>query len=173
MSTLAFKQCSSKGECFCGAAGHTPECPDLVAGLAAPAMQVHISNTQKYTNAQKHKNKLITFLCKGSLSCPDGAHTGAVPRYSWSLLDSPYLTSSFISTCAIKGCTLVLLKSPHPFLTDTLSFILQLRLIPSYGFGQLALGIRKLIDMKLLHPIFHTPHPIVDSPLSENLQKIC
>merc|ERR1712051_1149597 len=73
----------------------------------------------------------------GSLSCPDGAHTGAVPRYSWSLLDSPYLTSSFISTCAIKGRTLVLLKSLHPFLTDTLSFILQLRLIPSYGFGQL------------------------------------
>ena len=31
----------------------------------------------------------------------------------------------------------MLLKSPHPFLTDTLSFILQLRLIPSYGFGQL------------------------------------
>merc|ERR1711934_1136235 len=29
-----------QGECFCGAAGHTPECPDLVAGLAAPAMQV-------------------------------------------------------------------------------------------------------------------------------------
>merc|ERR1711899_300532 len=29
-----------QGECFCGAAGHTPECPGLVAGLAAPAMQV-------------------------------------------------------------------------------------------------------------------------------------
>merc|ERR1712110_689005 len=29
-----------QGECFCGAAGHTPECPDLVAGLAEPAMMV-------------------------------------------------------------------------------------------------------------------------------------
>merc|ERR1712110_474243 len=29
-----------QGECFCGASGHTPQCPDLVAGLAAPAMQV-------------------------------------------------------------------------------------------------------------------------------------
>merc|ERR1712203_1315389 len=29
-----------QGECFCGAPGHTDQCPDLVAGLAAPAMQV-------------------------------------------------------------------------------------------------------------------------------------
>merc|ERR1711993_137875 len=29
-----------QGECFCGAAGHTPECPDLVAGPAEPAMMV-------------------------------------------------------------------------------------------------------------------------------------
>merc|ERR1711992_241025 len=29
-----------QGECFCGAAGHTPECPGLVAGLAEPAMMV-------------------------------------------------------------------------------------------------------------------------------------
>merc|ERR1712045_285601 len=29
-----------QGECFCGAPGHTDLCPDLVAGLAAPAMQV-------------------------------------------------------------------------------------------------------------------------------------
>merc|ERR1712218_439656 len=29
-----------QGECFCGAAGHPPECPDLVAGLAEPAMMV-------------------------------------------------------------------------------------------------------------------------------------
>merc|ERR1712008_101574 len=29
-----------QGECFCGAEGHTAECGDLVAGLAAPAMQV-------------------------------------------------------------------------------------------------------------------------------------
>merc|ERR1712168_1177506 len=28
------------GECFCGAEGHTAECPDLVASLAEPAMQV-------------------------------------------------------------------------------------------------------------------------------------
>merc|ERR1712154_222938 len=28
------------GECFCGAEGHTAECPDLVATLAEPAMQV-------------------------------------------------------------------------------------------------------------------------------------
>merc|ERR1712158_224925 len=28
------------GECFCGNGHHSPECPDLVAGLAAPAMQV-------------------------------------------------------------------------------------------------------------------------------------
>merc|ERR1711990_413035 len=26
-----------QGECFCGAAGHTADCPDLVAGLAEPA----------------------------------------------------------------------------------------------------------------------------------------
>ena len=51
LSTPAFKQCSSKGECFCGAAGHTPECPDLVAGLAAPAMQVQI-----HKSTQMHKN---------------------------------------------------------------------------------------------------------------------
>merc|ERR1719264_2503073 len=29
-----------QGECFCGAAGHTEECLDLVAGLAEPAMMV-------------------------------------------------------------------------------------------------------------------------------------
>merc|ERR1712210_68365 len=29
-----------QGECFCGAAGHTADCPDLVAGLAEPAMMV-------------------------------------------------------------------------------------------------------------------------------------
>merc|ERR1712088_100640 len=29
-----------QGECFCGAAGHPPDCPDLVAGLAEPAMMV-------------------------------------------------------------------------------------------------------------------------------------
>merc|ERR1712158_315786 len=29
-----------QGECFCGAPGHTDQCADLVAGLAAPAMQV-------------------------------------------------------------------------------------------------------------------------------------
>merc|ERR1712241_96367 len=29
-----------QGECFCGAEGHTPDCPDLVSGLAAPVMQV-------------------------------------------------------------------------------------------------------------------------------------
>ena len=57
----------------------------------------------------------------------------------------------------------MLLKSPHPFLTDTLSFILQLRLIPSYGFGQLALGILKLIYMKLLHAIVHIPQSSVHS----------
>merc|ERR1712038_1487369 len=28
------------GECFCGAEGHPAECPDLVASLAEPAMQV-------------------------------------------------------------------------------------------------------------------------------------
>merc|ERR1711978_401222 len=28
------------GECFCGAEGHTPECPDLVNSLAAPCMEV-------------------------------------------------------------------------------------------------------------------------------------
>merc|ERR1711910_24736 len=28
------------GECFCGAEGHTDQCPDLVNSLAAPAMQV-------------------------------------------------------------------------------------------------------------------------------------
>merc|ERR1711936_929628 len=28
------------GECFCGAEGHTAKCPDLVASLAEPAMQV-------------------------------------------------------------------------------------------------------------------------------------
>merc|ERR1712172_227975 len=28
------------GECFCGAAGHTAECPNLVNGLAAPCMEV-------------------------------------------------------------------------------------------------------------------------------------
>ena len=31
-----------QGECFCGAAGHTADCPDLVAGLAEPAMMVNI-----------------------------------------------------------------------------------------------------------------------------------
>merc|ERR1739846_155201 len=29
-----------QGECFCGTAGHTADCPDLVAGLADPAMMV-------------------------------------------------------------------------------------------------------------------------------------
>merc|ERR1711936_1282093 len=29
-----------QGECFCGNGHHSTECPDLVAGLAAPAMQV-------------------------------------------------------------------------------------------------------------------------------------
>merc|ERR1719400_188205 len=29
-----------QGECFCGAEGHTADCPDLVSGLAAPVMQV-------------------------------------------------------------------------------------------------------------------------------------
>merc|ERR1712032_800441 len=29
-----------QGECFCGTAGHTADCPDLVAGLAEPAMMV-------------------------------------------------------------------------------------------------------------------------------------
>merc|ERR1712183_274949 len=29
-----------QGECFCANGHHSPECPDLVAGLAAPAMQV-------------------------------------------------------------------------------------------------------------------------------------
>merc|ERR1711936_3777 len=29
-----------QGECFCGNGHHSPECSDLVAGLAAPAMQV-------------------------------------------------------------------------------------------------------------------------------------
>ena len=31
-----------QGECFCGAEGHTPECPDLVNSLIAPAMQVNV-----------------------------------------------------------------------------------------------------------------------------------
>merc|ERR1711953_710378 len=29
-----------QGECFCGNGHHSDQCPDLVAGLAAPAMQV-------------------------------------------------------------------------------------------------------------------------------------
>merc|ERR1712080_17389 len=29
-----------QGECFCGAEGHTDDCPALVEGLAAPVMQV-------------------------------------------------------------------------------------------------------------------------------------
>merc|ERR1712227_17821 len=29
-----------QGECFCGAEGHTADCPDLAASLADPAMQV-------------------------------------------------------------------------------------------------------------------------------------
>ena len=34
----------SKGDCFCGAEGHTAECPDLVNSLAEPCMQVDNSN---------------------------------------------------------------------------------------------------------------------------------
>jgi hypothetical protein len=42
-STIAQAVEILQGECFCGAAGHTADCPALIESLAAPSLQVRPS----------------------------------------------------------------------------------------------------------------------------------
>ena len=103
-----------QGECFCGAEGHTPDCPDLVNNLIAPAMQVSIwiFNLVKYLILLNifymEVNKFQTFLCAGHVSSSYGDHHRAVPRHSWSLLN-PHLTPFTLLLCN-KGCALCIVQ---------------------------------------------------------------